>query len=222
MRRLCLDWPRKPLSIVHPIRSPGFNTLTFGLDASAQDLEARAEAACREELSVPHAYPTGDNRLSVPDPKSVTYIDYDNPFALFNRSIEASSHVMRLSKNAWVDCGEDIYVLECLRNGHIRIEPVSDGERSRRQALSVRLTSSFVDGEIHFRAHYTPTIHPETASALKISKFRTNRKILDASSLADALRGCDTYVSKNVLKGRSSLAQVFSIFFCLASLLNFD
>jgi ATP-dependent helicase IRC3 len=209
--------------MVHPIRSPGFNTLTLGLDASAQDLEVRAEAANREELSVSDSYPTGDNRLSVPDPKSVTYIDYDNPFALFKQSIEASSHIVRLSKNAWVDCGEGIYVLECLGKGHLRIEPVSDGERNWRQALSARLTSSFIDGENHFRAHYTPTIHPETASALNISKFVRNRKILDASSLADAVRGCDTYVSGNVLRGRLSLAQVFSLSFwswhpCLISL----
>lgn len=167
----------------------------FGLDpetvvdhTSVQELEARAEAANREESSVPLAHPTGDNRLSVPDPKSVTYVDHDNPFALFNQSIETSPHMVQLSRNAWVDCGEGIYVLECLGKGHIRIEPVSD------------------DGETHFRAHYTPTIHPETASALNISKFRTNRKILDASSLGDALRGCDTYVSENVLKGWSSLA----------------
>lgn len=88
--------------------------------------------------------------------------------------------------------------------------------------LLVLLTSSFIDGENHFRAHFTPTIHPETASALKISKFRTNRKILDANSLADAVRGCDRYVSENVLRGRLSLAQVFSFFFGLASVLNFD
>lgn len=99
------------------------------LGASVQELEARAEAANREELSVPHAL-TGDNRLSVPDPKSITYIDYDNPFALFNKSMKASPHMVQLSKNAWVDCGEGIYVLECLGKGHIRIEPLSDGERN--------------------------------------------------------------------------------------------
>lgn len=121
--------------MVHPIRSPVFNTLTLDSDTSVQELEALADAANREELSDPHDHPTGDNRHSVPDPKSVTYVDYDNPFALFNKSIEASPHMARLSKNAWVDCGEDIYVLECLGKGHIRIEPVSDGEHHRRQAI---------------------------------------------------------------------------------------
>ena len=74
------------------------------------------------------------------------------------------------------------------------------------------LTSLFIDGETHFRAHYSPTMNPETASTLNISKFQTNRKILDADSLADAVRGCDTYVSQKVLRGPLSLAQVASLF----------
>jgi ATP-dependent helicase IRC3 len=73
----------------------------------------------------------------VPDPKSVTYVDYDNPFALVDQSIGASPHIVQLSRNAWVDCGEGIHVLECLGKGHIRIEPESDGECNRRQSLSV-------------------------------------------------------------------------------------
>ncbi|SRR6266478_6140602 len=182
------------------------NTLTLGLGESAQELEARAEAANREELNAPYTHPTDDNRPSVPDPKSVTYIDYDDPFALFDQSIKTSFHTVQLSRNAWVNCGEGIYVLECLGKGHIRVEPVSEGERDRRQTLSVQLTPYFTDDRNYFRAHYTPTIHAETASALNISRFRTNRKILDASSLADAVRGCDTYVSEKVLRGRFSLA----------------
>jgi len=65
---------------------------------------------------------------------------------------------------------------------------------------------SFLDDGDYFHAHYSPTIHPETASALNISRFQTNRKILDANSLADAVRGCDTYASEKVLKGPLSQA----------------
>lgn len=143
--------------MVHLICSLGFNTLTLDLDAGVQELEARAEAANLEGLSVPQVHPIGDDRLSVPDPKSVTYVDYDDPFALFKRSIEASSHIVRLSKNAWVDCGEDIYVLECLRKGHIRIEPVSGGERNRRQAT---ISPTY----IFFHRFWNPfprTLHPD-------------------------------------------------------------
>lgn len=145
----------------------------------------------------------------MPDPKSVTYIDYDNPFVLVNQSTGmASPHVLQLSRNAWVDCGEGIHVLECLGKGHIRIEPVAGGEQrpTKRRSLFDPGPFSFLDYGEYFQAHYTPTIHPETASALKISRYHTNRKILDASSLADAVRGCDTYASEKVLKGHISLA----------------
>jgi len=157
----------------------------FGLDpasvidgASIEDLKKLADATD----------PSEDDEPNVPDPKSVTYIDYDDPFALVNQSTGASPHIARLSKNAWVDCGEGIHVLECIGKGHIRIEPESD------------------DAGGHFHAHFTPAIHHQTASALKISRFQTNRKILDANSLAEAVRGCDTYASRKVLKGPLSLA----------------
>jgi ATP-dependent helicase IRC3 len=111
------------------------NTLILGLDASIQELEAHADAL-KEELTI--SFPTGDNRLSVPDPKSVTYIDYDNPFVLVNQSTGTPSpHILQLSRNAWVDCGGGIHVLECLGKGHIRIEPVTGGEQSPNQRQSL-------------------------------------------------------------------------------------
>lgn len=104
-------------------------TLILGLGASTQDLEARADA-----ISGDLSANTGDNRPNVPHPKSVTYIDYDNPFVLVNQNTGTSSpHIMRLSRNAWVDCGEGIHVLECLGKGHIRIEPVNGSEHSPNQ-----------------------------------------------------------------------------------------
>ncbi|KAI0257368.1 P-loop containing nucleoside triphosphate hydrolase protein [Lactifluus subvellereus] len=166
---------------------------------SIEELEMRADAANREsgaiatyptdrESSVHAGHPTRDNRLSLPDPKSVTYIDYDNPFDLVNQNLGTSPHIAQLSQNAWVDCGGDIYVLDCVGKGHIRIEAVPK------------------DTGNHFHAHYTPTIHPKTASALNISRFQKNRKVLDANSLADAVRGCDTYVIGKVVRGPLSSA----------------
>ena len=107
----------------------------LGLDASIQELEPSADAINRELTT---SFPTGDNRLSIPDPKSVTYIDYDNPFVLVNQTTGTPSpHILQLSRNAWVDCGEGIHVLECLGKGHIRIEPVTGGEHSpNRKAIS--------------------------------------------------------------------------------------
>lgn len=63
-----------------------------------------------------------DSYHKVPDPKSVTYTDFENPFALVDHS-SGAPHITKLSSNAWVGCGDDIYVLECLGKGYIRIEP---------------------------------------------------------------------------------------------------
>lgn len=44
-----------------------------------------------------------------------------------------------------------------------------------------------------------------TAYMLKISPFRRSKKILTAATLADAIRGCDTYAQKEVLRGTLAL-----------------
>lgn len=54
-------------------------------------------------------------------------------------------------------------------------------------------------------AHYTaPTLAKPTAWILKISPYRKSKKILTAATLADAIRGCDTYAQKEVLPGKVS------------------
>ncbi|KAH9065966.1 P-loop containing nucleoside triphosphate hydrolase protein [Lactarius vividus] len=179
-----VDSMKRVVGVVSAPTLLGLDPTTIVDDGTVTELELRPEAVTRESSVTP----IGDNRCTIPDPRSVTYIDYDDPFSLVNQSLGALPHIAQLSRNAWVSCGDDIYVLECLGKGHIRIEPVPG------------------DKERHFHAHYTPTIHAETATALNISKFRTNRKILDAGSLADALRGCDTYAAEKILKGPLSQA----------------
>jgi ATP-dependent helicase IRC3 len=179
-----VDSMKRVIGVVSVPTLLGLDPTTVVDEGTITELELRADAATGDSSVTP----IGDNRCSIPDPRSVTYIDYDDPFSLVNQSLGTSPHITQLSRNAWVGCGDDIYVLECLGKGHIRIEPVPD------------------DKEKHFHAHYTSTIHPETATALNISRFRTNRKILDASCLADAVRGCDTYATEKILKGPLSQA----------------
>jgi len=105
----------------------------LSLGISIQELDMGADVT-NEELSA--TYPTEDHRLDVPDPKSVTYIDYDNPFVLFDQSTGGSPHIVQLSRNAWVDCGDRIHVLECLGKGHIRIEPIPGGEHNPKYEVS--------------------------------------------------------------------------------------
>lgn len=179
-----VDSMKRVVGVVSAPTLLGLDPTTVVDDGLAAELELRADAATGNT----GVTSIGDIQYSIPEPRSVTYVDYDNPFSLVNQSLGTLPHIAQLSKNAWVGCGDDIYVLECLGKGHIRIDPVPDGK------------------ERHFHAHYTPTIHAETASALKISRFRTNRKILDAGSLADAVRGCDTYAGEKVVRGPLSKA----------------
>jgi ATP-dependent helicase IRC3 len=62
--------------------------------------------------------------LDVPTPRSVTFTEHDNPF--LGNSDKGPRHIAALSSLSWVDCGGDIYVLELLTRGFVRIE--LDGE----------------------------------------------------------------------------------------------
>jgi len=95
-------------------------------DESTETLESRVEASFGG---------TPDSNSDIPEPSGITYIDYENPFALVNQASGVSPHIIRLSQNAWVGCGDDIYVLECLGKGHIRIEPSTNDEGLSSKAL---------------------------------------------------------------------------------------
>jgi ATP-dependent helicase IRC3 len=88
-------------------------------------LEARAQFAVLQDAGDEQVLV--DSRDDIPDPKYITYVDYQNPFALVD-GCSGAPHITKLSTNAWVGCGEDIYILECLGKGYIRIECVSADE----------------------------------------------------------------------------------------------
>lgn len=64
---------------------------------------------------------------NVPQPTSVTYTEYDDPFSLVGDS-SGVPHIAMLSKYSWVACGNDIYVLDLMGHGHIRVEPIESIE----------------------------------------------------------------------------------------------
>lgn len=96
--------------------TPFFN---FKLDKSLESLEARASDS---------TFPDTD----VPTPTSITYMEEEDPFSV---SSHGSSHVAALSRNSWVGCGDDIYVLECIGKGFIRIERSGGGKEHLCQSL---------------------------------------------------------------------------------------
>lgn len=58
----------------------------------------------------------------IPEPKSVTFLDYNNPYDLVEDA-SGSPHISSLSPYSWVSCGGDVYVLECMGKGNMKIEP---------------------------------------------------------------------------------------------------
>jgi ATP-dependent helicase IRC3 len=65
--------------------------------------------------------------LEISKPKSVVYTDHDDPFVTVDGG-DKPAHIYSLSPLAWVPCGDNIYVLELLKKGYIRIE--ADGRRN--------------------------------------------------------------------------------------------
>ncbi|CDO71637.1 hypothetical protein BN946_scf184911.g107 [Trametes cinnabarina] len=166
----------------------------FGLDPSEvaddetlETIEERLAAMDADEML--DKLSKSDTTSPIPAPKSVTYIDHDDPFVLADQA-SGDPNIRQLSRNAWVCCGDGIYILECLGHGHIRVEPAQDENNA----------------EVKFQAHYTPPTMPKsTAYILKISPFRKSKKILSAGTLAEAIRGCDTYAQTKVLSGSVAL-----------------
>ncbi|KAJ7293530.1 P-loop containing nucleoside triphosphate hydrolase protein [Mycena rebaudengoi] len=156
----------------------------FGLDPDAISIEDETIESLEKRAAETIALDSTDE---IPEPRSVTYKDYENPFSLVSQG-SGAPQIAKLSPHAWVGCGEDIYVLECLGKGHVRIEPVeAEG------------------GQRHFRAFYSPTIDKATAAALKIAPYARSRQLLTANDLSDAVRGCDTYVKAKIVFGQMAL-----------------
>lgn len=145
---------------------------------SLEDLEQRAE----EALSRPDLGETPD--VDIPDPKSVTYRDYENPFALV-RDTSGCPNISALSPYAWCGVGDDIYVLECLGKGFLRIQP-------------------FVDDAPEDATRDKPAFVATYAPANKWggdSPYLTLRRVLTAATLADAVRGADNYAAAKACPG---------------------
>ncbi|TFK57061.1 P-loop containing nucleoside triphosphate hydrolase protein [Heliocybe sulcata] len=153
----------------------------FGLDPSEV-----VDGATIDELKELAADPKSRETApydAVPTPKTVTYTDYEDPFSLVDGA-SGAPHIT-MSRNAWVGCGGDIYVLECLGQGYIRIEKVR-GE----------------SGEAEWKAHYCSfLLDPWSASAMKIPPYARSRHVVTATTLYDAIRGSDAYAEKKVLPG---------------------
>ncbi|UZJ56303.1 hypothetical protein CBS101457_005623 [Exobasidium rhododendri] len=180
----------------------------FGLDPSealedvtTEDLLERRESNNDEEkLTKPHL------DMNVGDPTKLTFIDYDSAKALheaMSSKVLFHNTVERYSSNAWLDCGGDVYVLDVPPNrGYVRVEREVDMENQTEMWL----------------ASFTPANSDEDEARAanpfqrgkRVSPYRRPRKVLEAETLEQAVRGSDTYVSTQVLRSSQLMRSLMS------------
>lgn len=158
------------------------------------------EEKARQEYDPERSINTSETSLDIPRPHTVTYTDHEDPFSFIDQS-SGAPHIRSLSRNAWVGCGDDVYILECMGKGFIKVERVAEtGDEGGGQKTTD--FEGFHEGQEHWQAVYTPpTLPRHTAFAMKISPYQRSRRVLTANTLADAVRGCDTYAAMKVVQG---------------------
>ncbi|KAG8925440.1 hypothetical protein FRC02_009683 [Tulasnella sp. 418] len=120
-----------------------------------------------------------------PKPLSVTYSEYDDPFSIAGNA-NGSPSLLKISPLAWVKCG-DVYVLECLKKGTLRI-----------QSKPTQLSSKTI-----WEAWYTPTQETSgdgTSGRATKKVFLRKRKVAEARSLQEAIRHGDSYALTYIIK----------------------
>ncbi|KAH9944308.1 P-loop containing nucleoside triphosphate hydrolase protein [Epithele typhae] len=158
-------------------------------DETIESLERRSAEHCdssRSEELGPSLHSVSGTVLP---PKSVVYVDHEDPFAREDNS-SGDPHINAITPFAWVCCGAGIYILECLEKGFIKIVKV-ESEDDRQPPK--------------WQAHYTPpTLKNFVSFKLKISPYGRQQKLLDATDFIEAVRGSDTFAKKLIDSGREA------------------
>lgn len=193
-------------------------------DASIEDLREKLDEQPGEAGA---AEPAHEN--FIPDPTKVTYEEWgpgELQEAMMGRTA-AYGIVERMSPNAWVDCGDDIFVLDLPpKSGFIRVTRNEEagegdpGELRRPDASEDRRLTSRLARLPEWISHFTAAIaDADEGEAVrpnfkgrsrKFVPFRRPRLVLQADTLEAAIRGSDTFAESRVsrgFKGASLLAR---------------
>ncbi|ETS83747.1 hypothetical protein PFICI_05623 [Pestalotiopsis fici W106-1] len=155
----------------------------FGLDPSElvsdasvedmRDLNARKEAEAERANKVNSSKPQASNEGAV---RSLTFTEYDSVFELIADS-SGEENIRSISQYAWVEVGPDRYILSVPSGTYIRLEKDEPA----------------LDGTPRFGAWEIRMLPQGTASK---SPFATPRRLLEATTFADAVHGADKYASE--------------------------
>lgn len=159
------------------------------------------------------AEPAGGMTGEVPDPTAVTYEEW-GPAELQRAMLSRSRGILeRMSPNAWVDCGDDIYVLELPpNNGYVRIE--RDGPDAETDARTEGgppdgwLGNYFARNDADQEAALKPFSRGRFGHTRKVAPYRRPRLLLHVESLEEALRGCDTFANSRAGRGLGGVSML--------------
>ncbi|GAA6024337.1 hypothetical protein JCM11491_000381 [Sporobolomyces phaffii] len=98
-------------------------------------------------------------------------------------------HVSRVSKLAWIGCGEDVWVLELLGKGHIKIVKTRDGETSSAPSVLLGFVAS-----LYLRLPASP-FDQLAQSRGPPSPYMTPRLLALHRSLAALIRSTDRFLA---------------------------
>lgn len=151
-------------------------------DETSESLRARADAWKAKQASEPSATPRQKDPWTA---TSLAFVDYDDPAELYTAMRSSPSRVLqKASQNAWVDCGDDTYVLSGWDHSYLKLQ---------------RSGSEYI-------GTYYPR-NPDWLLEIQAnSPYWQKRQVLRSEDFEHALRGCDTFMSKMAsAAGRSPL-----------------
>ncbi|RXG49706.1 hypothetical protein VDGE_00358 [Verticillium dahliae] len=155
----------------------------FGLDpgellerASMDDIKSSKERKDDETHRRQAAYSDTSTAGSSPESMSISFTEYSSVYDLIEDT-SGEKHIRSMSQHAWVQVGQDKYVL-CAPNGSFirleRIENHSDPSKPLFHAVEMR------------------ALPPEISK----SPYAAPRELLQATTFADAVHGSDKYASE--------------------------
>ena len=144
-------------------------------DASPSDMQQLRDRKDAESARHEHAY----NNASYPGadeiPRKVVFTDYDSVFDLISDT-SGEKHIRSISQNAWVQAGQDRYVLSGPTGTYLRLETAETSDPTSKV----------------FTAWEVRALPPGVSK----SPFAAPREILTATTFENAVHGCDKYASE--------------------------
>jgi ATP-dependent helicase IRC3 len=156
----------------------------FGLDpdeivenADSKELMDRKERQEREKIREQEVAVTKKLKLLKKIPGTITFTDYDSVHDLLQDS-STDQHIRRMSKFAWVGCGDGKYVLTTSSGNYLLIEHAENTDRRfavkyyRRLPASLKTKSPYAKPKVVAEAHsFEHAVHAADTFAAEVFEY---------------------------------------------------